>query len=305
MSADLTISSEQTGFTSGQVAVLRQIGVEEASEADLAVFFHQCQRTGLDPFARQIYMIGRNSKIKDPETGRETWGKKYTIQTGIDGFRLIARRAVDKSGESLSISQPYYADSKGQWLDFWPYPDPPIAAKVMVKRGGGEFPAVAMFNEYAARFNDGNLMGLWASKPAVMIGKCAEALALRKAFPLDLSGLYTGEEMAAADSDPVEPVGASEAVAQVRAETELQPPSGELVAEIKARQAELGLSDKQLADGLKWVTKGTQTDLNLMDARGAGALADYLKQAVEKQRADSDDVEVAEAELLPEDGDRP
>ena len=77
----LAVSPEQDFWTPKQESALAQIGVEKASKADLAVFFHQCQRTGLDPFARQIYMIERKGK--------------QTIQTGIDGFRLIARRATD------------------------------------------------------------------------------------------------------------------------------------------------------------------------------------------------------------------
>lgn len=197
MSSELTIKDDQAVFTPHQRAALAQIGVQEASEGDLAVFLHQVKRTGLDPFARQIYMIGRRQKVGNQ------WVMKQTIQTGIDGFRLIARRAVDESKEALSISQPYFATEDGQWLDFWPYPKPPVAAKVMVKRGLGEFPAVAMFREYAGTTRDGGLTRMWADKPAVMIGKCAEALALRKAFPLDLSGLYTAEEMDAAGPDPV------------------------------------------------------------------------------------------------------
>lgn len=202
MSTDLTIQPDQSGFTAHQMATLAQIGVQDASEGDLAVFFHQVQRTGLDPFARQIYMLGRRQK-----DAQGNWVTKQTIQTGIDGFRLIARRAADRTGEVLSISQPYYATREGQWLDFWPFNEPPVAAKVMVKRGGGEFPAVAMFSEYAGTTKNGDLTSMWRSKPAVMIGKCAEALALRKAFPLDLSGLYTSEEMAQANTEAnAEPV---------------------------------------------------------------------------------------------------
>lgn len=211
MSSELTIKEDQTVFTPHQRAALTQIGVQEASEADLAVFLHQVKRTGLDPFARQIYMIGRRQK-----QGNQ-WVMKQTIQTGIDGFRLIARRAVDKAQEVLSISQPFFATEDGKWLDFWPFPHPPVAAKVMVKRGDGEFPAVAMFREYAGTTRDGSLTRMWADKPSVMIGKCAEALALRKAFPLDLSGLYTAEEMDAAANEAaprvVTPVVTAEKVA--------------------------------------------------------------------------------------------
>src|SRR5690606_39764911 len=66
-------------------------------------------------------------------------------------------------------------------------PISPAAAKVVVVRDGNRYPAVALFSEYAATKRDGTLTGMWLSKPALMLAKCAEALALRKAFPLDLS----------------------------------------------------------------------------------------------------------------------
>ena len=308
MSQSLTIQDDQDGFTPQQVAALHQIGVEDATPGDLAVFFHQVQRTGLDPFARQIYMIGRRQK-----QGNQ-WVTKQTIQTGIDGFRLIARRACDRTKETLSISQPYYATPDGKWLDFWPFDTPPVAAKVMVKRGGGEFPAVAMFREYAGTTRDGSLTRMWADKPSVMIGKCAEALALRKAFPLDLSGLYTAEEMNASDSDvlgveapsvdrqPHVPGGASNAVAQHRA---TQPASTEVVEEIKAHAAELHLDRDTLEKTLRYVTQNADgVSLALLTAEAGDALVTYLRQRVEQARADAANEQVEEVlEGIIEDGD--
>ena len=197
--SDLTITADQRGFTAGQVAALQQIGVQDATEGDLAVFFHQAQRTGLDPFARQIYMIGRKAKVWDPQTKQERYETRQTIQTGIDGFRLIARRAADARGETFSMDDVLWADPDGNWHDLWIWDSPPAAAKVTVHLGAASFSAVAATREYMQTTKAGKPSGQWGRMPAVMIAKCAEALALRKAFPQDLSGIYTGDEMGQAD----------------------------------------------------------------------------------------------------------
>ena len=182
----LTIADDQTEFNEQQVATLRQLGVVTANRGDLAVFFHQAVRTGLDPFARQIYMIERQGK--------------QTIQTGIDGFRLVARRTVERTGETLGYEDTLWCGTDGQWMDVWLKREAPAAAKVTVIRGGQRFSAVALYQEYVGTKRDGSPTQMWATKGALMLAKCAEALALRKAFPQDLSGLYTSEEMAQADN---------------------------------------------------------------------------------------------------------
>lgn len=193
----LSISEDQTWWTDRQQAALAQIGVADAPQADQAVFLHQCQRTGLDPFARQIYMIGRWSRE----------GTKYTIQTSIDGFRLIGRRAADARRETLEVADTEWCGADGVWRDVWLSDEPPAAARVAVIRNGGRFPAVALFKEYAGTKKDGSLTQMWETKGALMIAKCAEALAWRKAYPQDLSGLYTSDEMGQADNSrtPVSP----------------------------------------------------------------------------------------------------
>lgn len=184
--SDLVLRSDQTFWTPNQRAALAQLGVERASDADLAVFFHQCTRTGLDPFARQIYMIQREGK--------------QTIQTGIDGFRLIGRRAVNQSRETLEVSEAEWCGPDGVWRDVWLAQEPPAAARVTVVRNGGRFPAIALYSEYVGLKRDGSVTRMWATRPAGQLAKCAEALAWRKAFPQDLSGLYTADEMAQADN---------------------------------------------------------------------------------------------------------
>ncbi len=178
----------------------------EASAAELALLAEQSIRTGLDPMSRQIYGIYRKTR------GQEV----MTLQVGIDGLRAIAER----TGSYLGQSGPYWCGEDGEWRDVWFADTPPLAAKVIVRKAIGnhiaETPAVAHFHEYAPmkdEWSNGSktgrreLSGLWGDKPALMIAKCAEALALRKAFPQDMSGLYTDDEMARADarSTPLPP----------------------------------------------------------------------------------------------------
>jgi phage recombination protein Bet len=185
----LELSPGQQEWTPRQRAALVQLGLEEATDADLAVFLHQSQRTGLDPFAKQIYMIGRWDK--------KAQCTKYTIQTGIDGFRVVADRRPQYDGQD----DPEWCGPDGVWRDVWTSDKPPTAARVRVYRKDWQRPAVgvALFREYAVTNYDGSLSPMWKSKGALMIAKCAEALAMRKAFPQDLSGIYTPEEMAQAD----------------------------------------------------------------------------------------------------------
>lgn len=200
----LSIMDGQTEFTPAQVAVLQQLGVDQASREDLAVFFHQSVRTGLDPFAKQIYMIGRfDSRAKR---------MKQTIQTGIDGYRLIARRAADQHHETLGYADTLWCGEDGAWRDVWTSKESPAAAKVTVLRAGQSFSATALWNEYVQTNRDGAPSAMWARMSSTMLAKCAEALALRKAFPQDLSGIYTSDEMSQADNTvaPVQVVETAE-----------------------------------------------------------------------------------------------
>ena len=188
----LALRGDQHFWSPEQLAALAQIGVQNAPAADLAVFLNFAQRTGLDPFARQIYMIGRNAK-----TGNG-WSTKWTIQASIDGLRIVAERSGDYAGQTPVE----YCGEDGVWRDVWAGSKPPVAARVGVLRHGFDAPlyAVAYFDEYVQTDREGRPTSMWASKPRLMLAKCAEALALRKAFPNDLAGLYTADEMGHAET---------------------------------------------------------------------------------------------------------
>lgn len=193
MSGALAVREEQDYWDDKQLAVLRSGGIEEdVTKPELAAFLHECQRRELDPFTRQIYLIGR----WDKRAGR----KVYRSQTSIDGFRLIARRSADASGIDYSYEDTIWFDAEGGRHEVWLSDKPPAAAKVVVVRANSRFDAVARYGAYVPTNKDGEPTGLWKGMPDTMIAKCAEALALRKAFPEDLGGIYAAEEMGHDDS---------------------------------------------------------------------------------------------------------
>jgi phage recombination protein Bet len=189
----LALRDEQNDWDENQLAVLYQTGIgKDVSRAELTAFLHECQRRRLDPFTRQIYLIGRRNK----QEGR----KVYRSQTSIDGFRLIARRAADEAKESIEYEEPVWYDNAGHGHEVWLADQPPAACKVVVLRDGKRFPVIARYAAYVQTDSNDRPTGMWRKMSDTMIAKCAEALSLRMAFPEELGGIYTEEEMAQADN---------------------------------------------------------------------------------------------------------
>src|SRR5215469_6010398 len=182
-----------------QLSLIKNTLTKSLSDQEFRLLVEVAKRTGLDLFTRQIYGIKR--------------GDQMTIQTGIDGYRLLASRTGDLAG----IDDATYVDTDT---------DVPRTATVTVWRfvHGQRVPftATARWSEY--RQDSGPM---WKRMPYLMLGKCAEALALRKAFPAELSGIYTNEEMDQADNTTAPMVTVAEARPQ---------PVARIVAPVKPLQ---------------------------------------------------------------------
>ena len=175
-------ATELIKFTPEQEKLIKSQIAPKATNDELKLFLYQAKRTGLDPLARQIYAIHRKAK-----QGNE-WVDKMTIQTSIDGFRVIAERSGSYAGQD----EPEFIED-GNKL---------VCCKVRVYRWNNSTRylasvGVAYWDEYVPKEPQD---AMWKKMPHTMLSKVAEALALRKAFPQDLSGLYTSDEMNQADA---------------------------------------------------------------------------------------------------------
>ena len=167
-------------FDRDKIELIKRTVAKGATDDELELFLHQCKRMGLDPLAKQIYF--RKSRSKN--------GDQMTIITGIDGYRLVA----DRTGLYAGSDDPVFDNE-----------DSPKKATVTVyKMIGGQrcpFTATARWEQYYP----GDTQGfMWRKMPHLMLGKCAEGLALRKAFPAELAGAYVKEEMDQAGAEVVE-----------------------------------------------------------------------------------------------------
>jgi phage recombination protein Bet len=190
--SSLTIQSEShlpsQHFNHEQVDILKNSICKGATDEEFKIFLMACQKTQLDPFMRQIYAVKRwDNRLK-----RET----MTIQTGIDGYRLIAER-TEKYAPGPKPTFEY--DVNGNLVAATAY------VKKMTMDGTWHVvEAEAYLDEYCQTITDKTTgekkaIGMWSNMQRNQLAKCAESLALRKAFPAEMSGVYTKEEMKQAD----------------------------------------------------------------------------------------------------------
>ncbi len=180
------MNKQKAYWSESEARIIKNTVAKGLTDDEMLMFAHLCKRSNLDPLARQIYPIKRKMKKN------EVWIDVLSVQTGIDGFRLIAERTGKYSpGKDTE----FMYDEKGRLL----------GAKVYIKKMTDDgtwhdISATAFVKEY----NTGK--GLWNKMEITMIEKVAESKCLRRGFPADLSGLYTKEEMEQADTEAVEPV---------------------------------------------------------------------------------------------------
>lgn len=201
----------QGGFDQKQLSLLRDTICKGATPEEFQMFAYVCKKTGLDPFMKQVFPVKR----WDAKLRREV----MTIQTSIDGYRLIA----DRTGKYAPGREPTFVERADGTL---------ISATAYVKKQTvdgtwHEIAATAYYDEYCQKFADkatGEMKPtkFWADMPHSQTAKCAEALALRKAFPAEMSGIYTKEEMQQSEVVEVSVAPAAPVVVEKPTQTEIE-----------------------------------------------------------------------------------
>ena len=159
---------EKYTFSEKQLSRLR-IEYSQLDDNEFDTFIEQAERLELDPFSRQIYAVKKD-------------GSRMQVLCTVDGLRIVAERSSKYAGQTPAM----WCGNDGVWKDVWLEKTPPAACKIGVMRSDFAQPlyAVARFDSY------NQVTSYWTSMPDIMISKCAEALALRRAFPARLSGCY-------------------------------------------------------------------------------------------------------------------
>ena len=203
-------------YTAQQLDLIKRTVASDCNNDEFNLFVEVAKRVGLDMFRKQIYAVIYN---KDDAKKR-----KMSIITGIDGLRAVAARGgnyrpsedattfeqCEKSTSNpAGISRAFVkcwrlgADLKwhavageAYWDEYAPMKEDADAFDYV--ETGGHWPdgnpkkrKVPRPGAVVSRVPEGK----WATMPHVMLAKCAEAQALRKGWPEDLSGIYTPEEM--------------------------------------------------------------------------------------------------------------
>lgn len=181
-------------YTPQEAALVQQMGLAEVPVAHVKTFLHIAKAMHLDPkLKRDITLITRRSKN----------GPTYTVQVGIAGYRKSGRLIAKAEGETLKVDPWLFKGADGDWTEVWDAKggkNPPLAAKATIYRDGMPFTQVVMWAEFVQQ-NNGRPQALWASKPTYMLGKTAESLAWRQAFPEEMGSTYEEAEVEAIQAD--------------------------------------------------------------------------------------------------------
>lgn len=206
-------------FSDKQLKIIKDSVAPGLTSDEFDLFIEQCRAYALNPVRKQIYAVPYNTRVK--ENGQWVAKRSITLIVGIEGLRSIAHRTGNYRPDEEPAVLDFDEAAKGAEN---PLGIIKATARIFIYRHGEWFPVKdeAYWDEYAQTFFDkdekvNKAKGQWAKMGRIMIAKCAEAKALRKAFPEDIGALYEAAEMdhmegMRADLSPSEAVAEQERV---------------------------------------------------------------------------------------------
>ena len=206
-----------------EITLIKSTIFIDCTDDELRLFFYECRRRGVHPLDRLIYPVAR----KDKDGNRHV-----SFQMGIDYLRA----AGEETGRYVGQKPIQYGPTIKQMTEEGEINVPEWAEAIILRKDPesgeiAEIPHRVMWKEYYPGQKVGHM---WRKMPMNQLAKCAEAGALRKAFPRKLGGLYINEEMEQAEAIPFTPIQMPKEKSQ-----ESQSPSkdkGEVITEPQAKR---------------------------------------------------------------------
>ena len=178
------------------LATLKNSIYPGAKDESIAMAISYCKAAGLDPLLKPVHIVPMS--VKNSETGSSNY--RDVVMPGIGLYRIQAARSNQYAG----VSEPEFGETIIEDLDGVTV-SYPLWCKVVVKKivcgNIVEFAAKEYWKEnYAAAGKENGRKltspnAMWQKRPFAQLAKCAEAQALRKAFPEFISHQPTAEEM--------------------------------------------------------------------------------------------------------------
>lgn len=245
------------------LGVLRSSLYPGAADASIKMVLGYCKAAGLDPMQKPVHIVpmwdGKAGQMRD------------VVMPGVTLYRTQASRSGSLAGVSEPEFGPMFTESiGGQSITY------PEWCKVTVRRqlASGhvaDFTATEYWLEnYAVKGGKEKSIApnaMWTKRPRGQLAKCAEAQALRKAFP-ELGAAPTAEEMEGKQLHP-EDAPAERAMGQAERVTELPAWPDDKLNEREVKCKEWAAAGKTAEDAISFfASKGTLTEAQKARVRG-------------------------------------
>lgn len=168
-----------------------------AKEESIKLVINYCKAAGLDPMQKPVHIVPMS--VSTGKKGRDGWDEKEMRDVVMPGIGLYRTQAA-RSGEYAGVTEPEFGEEVTEQLGELQISYPKwcrITVKRLLANGAiVEFSAKELWREnYATKSNkSAEPNAMWKKRPYAQLAKCAEAQALRKAFP-EFGAQPTADEM--------------------------------------------------------------------------------------------------------------